>query len=392
MKRSPRPVRAAKPTIHIIGDSHSSVFTGLHGVCGTIREHCAQAVPGFRVWHLGQYLAHSVGLKEHAVHKDIRWCMEHIDAGERVVFFFGEIDCRNHVARHARADKRIEDVAAETARAYVKRAKSLTPRRRLGFIAIPPPTVVQHGNTLLPTVGTFAQRARAVRAFNLALHAAASLVNADVIDIHDDLATSQGEPSPAYFADGVHADPRALPLFVREFSRARWLRPSSPAVHAALALSLVPPSIGGREMLPGRLDEPRAARRILIERAALICKAAAAKRIAIWGAGRHTQAMGMGVFRELGMRVVAILDDRPSPEVHSIHGVPVVLPARAPRMIDAVIASSDAHEGLIIERARAHFAGQRTVVVPIYSWQEPGTTWASRTPPDASRVASSWTD
>ncbi len=354
--------------IHIIGDSHSSVFTGLHGVCGTIDEWHAQALPGFRVWHLGQYLAHSVATKKHEVQAHIRRCLRDVGPNDRVAFYFGEIDCRNHVAKHARNDDEIDLIAKGLAVSYVKRVRSLTRGRKVAFVTLPPPTEAQHGNMQLPTVGTFAQRARAVGMFNMAVHATARSVRADVIDIHETLATPAGEPNPAYFADGVHADPRALPLFLREFIRIKWLRRASFALVAAESLAMVQPCVDGREMLPGRLDDPRAARRILIERAALVCKAHGAKRIAIWGAGRHTQAMGLEAFRARGLRVVAILDDAKQPRGASMCGVPVVQSRVAPR-VDAVVISSDAHEAILMERAAAVFRGTKTLIVPIYSWQ-----------------------
>ncbi len=357
-------------TIHIIGDSHSSIFTGLHGVCGTYNQFHAQALPSFQVWHLGQYLAHSVGSTSHEVHTHIRRCLKRIPGTDRVVFFFGEIDCRNHVVRHTQNDHEVAPVAAVVAEKYVKRACKLAGARRVAFVAVPPATVSQHGNQLLPTVGTFDQRRVAVNAFNAALRATAAMLGAHVIDVHDALATPHGHPSPAYFADGVHADPRALPVFVEAMQRIRWLKRSDPACAVAKALSMVPPSADATTMLPGRLDDPRNARRTLIERAALICKASGARRIAIWGAGKHTEAMGIHAFEDIGIKVAAIIDDNARPGRRTLHGVPVLPPDSLPRSIHAVVASSDAHEQTILERARATFQGTGTLVVPIYTWQE----------------------
>lgn len=361
---------AATPTIHVIGDSHSSIFTGLHGVCGKVGEFCTHALPGFRVWHLGEYLAHSVGSKQHAVHARVKHCIAHARPTDPIAFVFGEIDCRNHVVKHAPTDDALESVARDVARRYVEQVGVLVRNRRIAFVALPPATVTAHANAMYPSVGTFAQRARAVRSFNHSLHEHASQMKAAVIDVHDRLATTTGEPNPAYFADGVHADPRALPLFLRECVRLRWLRATSPAIAAGNALSHVRPPTANAVFLPGRLDDERAARRILIERAALVCRARGATRIAIWGAGNHTRSMGLDVFRSVGLRVVAILDDHPPEKEPLLYGVPVRRPADAPRGIDAVVVSSDAHEAVILARALEHFKGKKTLVVPIYAWQE----------------------
>lgn len=361
---------AAPPTIHVIGDSHTSIFTGLHGVCGKVGEFCTHALPGFRVWHLGEFLAHSVGSKKHAVHAKVKHCVAHAKPSDPIAFVFGEIDCRNHVVKHAPTDDAIESVARDVARRYVEQVRVLVPNRRIAFVALPPATVAAHSNTNYPSVGTFAQRARAVRAFNRSLHEHASQMKSAVIDVHDHLATPTGEPNPAYFADGVHADPRALPLFLGECVRLKWLRATSPAVAAGQALSHVQPPHASGVFLPGRLDDERAARRILIERAALVCKAHGAKQIAIWGAGNHTRSMGLDVFRSVGLRVAAILDDHPPENESLLHGVPVRRPADTPRGIDAVVISSDAHEAAILTRAREHFKHKKTLIVPIYAWQE----------------------
>lgn len=357
-------------TIHIIGDSHSSIFTGLHGVCGTFREFHAQALPGFRVWHLGQYLAHSVGSASHEVHTHIRQCLRCMARPDRLAFVFGEIDCRNHVVRHAACDADVPSVAAAVAERYVKRAVKLAGARSVAFVTVPPPTVTQHGNQQLPTVGSFDQRRTAVSAFNAALRATAVPLGARVIDVHDALSTTNGEPNPVYFADGVHADPRALPVFLDEFRRIRWLKRSDLACAVAQVLAMVAPPSHSGTMLPGRLDDPCNARKVLIDRAALICKAFGARRIAIWGAGKHTEAMGVRTFEDLGLKVVAIIDDNARPDGRKLHGVAVVPPSDLPRAVQAVVVSSDAHEQVIMERARARFHGTRTLLVPIYSWHE----------------------
>ncbi|MFO0832285.1 MAG: hypothetical protein U0637_10660 [Phycisphaerales bacterium] len=380
MKR-PAPDHRGPPPIHVIGDSHSSVFTGLHGVCGTCTEFHQQALPGFDVWHLGQYLAYSVGSPRHQVHQHIRACLRRAGPGP-VAFFFGEIDCRNHVVKHAATLPAIRRTAAQVAAAYARRCRTLAPSRAIAFVTIPPPTVTQHGNTQLPTVGSFTQRRAAVDAFNHALRAAARSVNAPVVDVHDALADRRGTPNPAYFADGVHADPRALPLFLREFVRLGWIDPASATIPVADALALVPPPPTSNAMLPGRLDDPRAARRILIERAALLCRAGGARRIALWGAGRHTRAMGTDAFTALGLRVVTILDDNAAPG-DAISGVPVQRPGDFRGRVDAVVVSSDAHEHTLLRRAREHLAPVRTRIVPIYAWQEAAP--APTKPPATSR-------
>ncbi|MFN5959720.1 MAG: hypothetical protein ACK462_17470, partial [Planctomyces sp.] len=60
-------------------------------------------------------------------------------------------------------------------------------------------------------------------------------------------------------------------------------------------------------------------------------------------------------------KTAAILDDRPSGE---IDGVPVVLPAKCPRGVRAVVVSSDAHETTLARRA-AELVAKRSPVAAL---------------------------
>jgi hypothetical protein len=350
--------------IHVIGDSHVSVFTGLHGVCPRYDEARSQAMPGFRVWHVGAYLAFSVSRAGHEARRRVRACLAHAPAGARLLMCFGEIDCRNHVVKRAAGDRRISGVAAGVARAYVRAAARLARGRDLAFMDVPPPTVAQHGNTIQPTQGTFAQRRRAVEAFNRAMKREARAVGARVVSAGDELATREGEPNPAYFADGVHVDPRALPVLLAALAKAGWAI-TDPTTHvAAASLAAVPPP--PTLSLPGGLNDAGAARAVLLELALSRCRALGATSIAILGAGKHTRELPMEAVARAGLSVAAILDDEP--RVDHLGGVPVRRLDRGLRGFGAVLVSSDAHEQRLMERAHA-VLGRAMPVVPIYSWR-----------------------
>jgi hypothetical protein len=285
--------------------------------------------------------------------------------------WMGEIDCRNHVCKHAASRAGIRRVAGELGERLVRSGAALAGRRDLAFVTLPPPTIAQHGNRRQPTVGTFAQRQVAVRGFNAALKAAAAGLHLRVLDVCDELADSQGAPNPAYFADGVHADPRCLPMVLQRLCEMGWLATDDPALVAAEALAMVPPAAGVAG-LPGGLVDARDARQLLIEHAAMRCKATGARTIAIYGAGQHTRSMRWEPFERLGLRIACVLDDRAASEqVEAIRGVSVVAPRAKQRggpAFDAIVVSSDAHEGALLARARAVF-GARMPIIPIYSWR-----------------------
>lgn len=343
--------------IHAVGDSHVSVFTGLHGVCPFVGEDCPHAVPGFRVAHLGPYLAHSVARPRHDVREAIRKALTNTSAGIPVVFSFGEIDCRCHLAKHATSVKTIAAAAREVALAYARASAKLAGRREFAWLAAPPATVTPHLNRRYPTVGLFSQRRRAARAFNAALRRAAAEHGGRVLDLSDEFADANGAPRTEYFADGIHPDPRALPLFLRELAGFGWIKEDAPMFVAARALAQVPPPPSGGP------SDPLVMERLLVEHAALRCRAIGARTIAIMGAGRHTLKIGLTPFEEAGLRVAAILDDAPGGPL--LHGVPVRRPSPFPKGIDAIVVSSDAHERALAERARQASRG-RAPVVTIY--------------------------
>ncbi len=74
-------------------------------------------------------------------------------------------------------------------------------------------------------------------------------------------------------------------------------------------------------------------------------------RIALYGAGAHTRAVGPAFKGDA--RVVAIVDDEAANDsITSMHGLPIVRPERAIEMgIDALLLSSDGFEVLLAERA-----------------------------------------
>lgn len=362
-------------TIHVLGDSHSSLFTGLHGVCPRVPEDCPQALPGFRVWHLGPYLAYSFGKARHESRLLAKKCVSEVPREARVLMWMGEIDCRYHVCRHASSAAGIRRVAGEIVERYVRGSARLLRAREFGFVTVPPPTVARHGNQRQPTTGTFVQREVAARAFNASLKRAARSVGAMVLDLYEQLSDSEGRPNPVFFADGVHADPRCLPVVLSALGAMGWNVAASDrrddAMIVATAIAKLPPpqAVAG---LPGGLMDARDARRLLIEHAAARCRASGARKIAIFGAGEHTRGMGWGPFERAGLQVVCVLDDHASEDGgEAIRGARVVRPYKASGKrlaFDAIVISSDAHEDVLMARAKAVY-GAGVPIIPIYAWR-----------------------
>jgi len=92
-------------------------------------------------------------------------------------------------------------------------------------------------------------------------------------------------------------------------------------------------------------------------------QAAGYGRVALYGAGRHTVALLRSGWPEGRVKVAAVLDD--FAVVASIEGVGVVRPEDCPE-VDAVVVSSEAHEGPLAEAAERAFGG-RVPVIRVYS-------------------------
>lgn len=106
-------------------------------------------------------------------------------------------------------------------------------------------------------------------------------------------------------------------------------------------------------------------RSCLWRRAAARCAEVGARRIALYGAGRHTEAMLRSGWPERAdVRVLAVLDD--SPALDHVHGVPVMKPGLAPK-VDAVVVSSDAHEDTLYAAAARAMRDRGVPVFRIYA-------------------------
>lgn len=115
-------------------------------------------------------------------------------------------------------------------------------------------------------------------------------------------------------------------------------------------------------------------RRRLIESIAERCAASGYRRIALYGAGRHTAPIIRQPWAWHGIAVVAVLDDHPTEE--SLSGVPIVRAGEFRAPVDAVVISSDAHEEPMFTRALGLFGPRGVPVVRIYG----GASWVREEP------------
>ncbi|MCK4873045.1 MAG: methyltransferase domain-containing protein [Phycisphaerales bacterium] len=102
----------------------------------------------------------------------------------------------------------------------------------------------------------------------------------------------------------------------------------------------------------------------LVEQAARTCVEHGYRRIALYGAGKHSLAYARQPWRSLGIEVVAVLDD--DPKIESLSGVRVCRPESFEESVDAVVVSSDAAERQVHDAAKARFGPLGIPVLRIY--------------------------
>lgn len=125
---------------------------------------------------------------------------------------------------------------------------------------------------------------------------------------------------------------------------------TKPGAERPAALDIAPARIAPEPKPASPTIPDRAAlQRRVIELAADLCAARGYRRIALYGAGRHTAAIVRQPWASRGVTVVAILDD--APRDSRMDGVPIRAPDSLREPIDAVVISSDAHEDHIADRA-----------------------------------------
>lgn len=96
------------------------------------------------------------------------------------------------------------------------------------------------------------------------------------------------------------------------------------------------------------------------------------ERIAIYGAGTHTRAVG-DALREPGVQISCIIDDDPRSHERCLWGYPVVSREQAVEMdLDAIVLSANSIEDLLWERSSV-FRDKGVPVLRLYGVSEPET-------------------
>ncbi len=213
-------MRSGRDVIHCIGDSHANLFSGVPFVQPSWPEPHEDLISLFRTYRLGPVLAYNLsrsGTRTRGREK-LFAVLNTIPIGSRVLFCFGEIDCRAHLLKQAEKQNRgTEDVVNECVDRYFSVIKEVS-QMGYGVLVwhVPPSTrfIVKGGE--YPTYGTCLERNRVVHQFNRRLSELIEENSLKAISIFDRLVDRDGLTKIEYFRDSIHLSQKVMPFVIEE--------------------------------------------------------------------------------------------------------------------------------------------------------------------------------
>lgn len=196
--------------IHCIGDSHVCVFSGQNGIDKK------DISPYFKTYRIGAPTAYN---SYRYLEKITNIINTYVVAGDKLLFSFGEIDCRSHIIKHTSINKSIEDVVSVCVSRYGKLLKTIS---QFGFPilvwnVIPTSPKDIFGN--YATVGSYSDRMKVTKIFNQMLKDFCLKNNLTFVSIYDIIVDTLDVQDRSYFLDDIHLSQKALPLIIQELNK-----------------------------------------------------------------------------------------------------------------------------------------------------------------------------
>ncbi len=209
--------------IYCIGDSHSNFFYGQDKIINghEISESLLQC---FKVYHLGPSLAYSLSSLGSTVQgrEQVFSLIENkIPKGSRVLFCFGEIDCRYHILKQAKEkNKDVQVVMEDCINRYFKFIKEIKAKGYEVFIwgVIPSAHDSVPVDQKLPRFGGCAERNILTRKFNERLKELTAKESIKYISIFEQLVDENNISKQDYYMDDIHLSQEAMPLTIKQLS------------------------------------------------------------------------------------------------------------------------------------------------------------------------------
>lgn len=207
----------ATKKIYCIGDSHINFFSGKNQIQASWPSPSLSYFPFFVPFRVGPVLAYSLSQLNttNQGREKVFRILKSIPANSYVLFSFGEIDCRNHLIKQAKVQKKtINSLVVNCVDRYLDMLNEV---KALGFKilvwnVLPLCRQISSENSPYPTFGTQADRDRAIYLFNRELKKGCKRRNFKFVSIYDKVTTSQKKAKKSYYFDEIHLSQKAMPL------------------------------------------------------------------------------------------------------------------------------------------------------------------------------------
>lgn len=210
--------------IYCIGDSHASFFSGHDEIQKKWHDEAFQKYPFFKVYWLGPVLAYNLcKLNTRYKGRELLFFLlsNNIPIGGRVLLCFGEIDCRAHLIKQSKIQKKpLKKIITKCVDRYFSVIKEIKEKgyQVMVWNVIPSVPNVKKVKNLrdFPYYGTCIERNLVTRYFNNYLKRRCEEENIFFLDVFDELVNNNKETKEEYLFDGFHLSQKAMPHVLKK--------------------------------------------------------------------------------------------------------------------------------------------------------------------------------
>ncbi len=218
--------------VYVLGDSHTLFFAGEDGMNQVKHRRVGfwrpryitrglDLLPCFHTRHLGPataWRAFDYGSSTRSREKIDALVRHEFKPGDRVLLFFGEIDCRCHIPKIALAGNLIAPGVHKTVERFLELMKHLK-SRDLQVAVWGPAMVINSDQTVvgnpLPTIGSYELRATVIQAYCHELGQGCASLKIPCVCLAGTYHEWNKPAAPQFFADGFHLSQCLMPDVLR---------------------------------------------------------------------------------------------------------------------------------------------------------------------------------
>lgn len=210
-------------TIHCIGDSHVSVFSGHNKIVHGFPFSGDKLTP-FRTYHIGPYLAFNLSSSNHISRRIIFDILSVIPQKSMILLCFGEIDCRNHLVKQSQIqNKSLYEIVQSCVEKYLHFILEIKNKGYKPIVWGPVATsnseIIINQNPQFSSYGTYQIRNQSIKLFNNILEQKCAEENISFISILKFLLNDDMTSKSEYYLDSIHLSQNAIPIITKAFSK-----------------------------------------------------------------------------------------------------------------------------------------------------------------------------